>query len=136
MFAWSPIDYGVKRDDTDKTLILERTIVPLGAEVSASDLGLEEDSDEWQTLVRSGAVREYGFPEELQDPNTSAQKIVSARLVAISEGIDTGNLDSTLVADLMEPARTWTEGQMEVSPEGEVTPAQETPPPATSGLPS
>jgi hypothetical protein len=131
-YAWSPIDHGVKRDETDKTLILGRDIIPLGDEVSASTLDIDEDSDEWMELVRSGAVREYEFPEELQDPNTSAQKIVSARLVALEEGVDTGNLDSALVADLMKPEHVWTEGEHEVSPEGTVSPASEPPPKATA----
>src|SRR5215471_12932227 len=130
MYAWSPIDYGVETDDSGN--ITGRKIIPLGASVSAGDLGLEEDSDEWKGLVQWGSVRDYELPEELIDPNTSPQKLVAARLVALEEGVDAGNLDSTLVADLMKPERSWTEGEHEVSSEGVVSQAADTPPKATS----
>jgi len=131
-YAWSPIDYGVETDENDKTLILGRKVIPLGGEVSPGDIGLEEDSEDWKYLVKWGAVREYELPEELIDPETSPQKLVAARLVALEEGVDAGNLDSALVADLMRPERSWTEGENEVSPEGEVTKATDTPPKASS----
>lgn len=135
-YVWSPIDYGAVHDDENKALILTRKVIPVGQEVSPSDLGLDEDSDGWKELVNAGSVRDYQFPEELRDPATSPQKIVSARIAAMAEGVDTGNLDATVVANLMTRPTNATEGEQEVNPEtGAVTTVSDSPPAAGSDNP-
>jgi len=132
-YAWSPIDYGAEVDKESKSII-SRKVVAVGEEVTPDKLGMEEDSPEWKALVDGGSVRDYEFPEELQDTNTSAQKIVSARLRAMEDGVDTGQLDSSLVANLMKRPKSSLEGSKEIDPEtGEVRTADNPPPPASTG---
>lgn len=135
-YAWSPIDYGAEKDENDPKLILGRKRIELGEEVSPSTLGMEEDSDGWKTLVEGGVVRDFEFPEELRDPNASPQKLVSAKLRAMEQGVDTGNIDSKVVASLMQRPTSTTEGSHEITPEGEVKSAESPPPTPTTSSPT
>jgi hypothetical protein len=58
-YAWAPILFDAERDD--KGNILKQKSMKFGEEVSAGNLGLEEE--QFQELVDSGAVRDYAPPE-------------------------------------------------------------------------
>lgn len=60
-YAWTVIQNGVERDTTDPTVILKRTTIPYGEEVSADSLDI--DDAEFQALIDSGAVRQYAPPD-------------------------------------------------------------------------
>lgn len=132
-YAWSLIDFGAEHDENDRKLILTRNVIKVGQKVTPSDLGFENYKDpRWRELVDAGSIRDYQLPEDLRDPNTSPQKIVSARLAAMAEGVDTGNLDSTIIANLMTRPTNATEGVQEITPEGELTKPESEPPPAAT----
>ena len=83
-YAWSRIVYGAEKDD-DGNVIGSKSVAP-GDSVSQSDLDVSDE--EWQSLVDQEVVREYPFPESLQDPYLSPRQIMQEKLIAASEGFD------------------------------------------------
>lgn len=81
-YAWSKIVYGVELND-DKSKKGDLFASP-GDEVSASKLNLSEE--DYQELKDIGAVRDYPFPEILQDPLQSPTQLI-AKGLANSETI-------------------------------------------------
>lgn len=75
-YAWSRILYGAElnEDGTKKgDLVLEP-----GEEASAS--GMKLTDEQFQELVDSEAVRDYQFPDSLQDPLASPNQLIAQGL--------------------------------------------------------
>lgn len=61
MYAWSPIQHGAERDETDPTVITSYKVVPMGATVTKDNLGVS-DAD-FEAMVEANAIRNYPPPE-------------------------------------------------------------------------
>jgi len=77
-YAWSDISYGVERDEVDPTVIVKRLQKNRGEKVSQSDLKVSDS--EWDSLLESGAVRDYPLPDELNDPLRSPNQLIAEGL--------------------------------------------------------
>ena len=104
MYAWSNFQAGW---DDEKRVFTKR--IKPGEEVSASDLGIEDD--EFDELVKMGAVREQPYPEAVADGSypDSPQKYFIEQLQKAAEG--------TLTAD--EVKELQSSGVMAQSSESE-----------------
>lgn len=129
-YAWSRILYDIERND-DNTKKSDVYASP-GDEVSASSLKLSDE--QFQELIDGGAVRNYPFPPELQDPLTSpntliAQGLAQSETVAATFGVSPELVDAYMRQ--RKAQQTPTEG--EVTPEGTVTTTTTSPKNTVSG---
>jgi hypothetical protein len=97
MYAWSRILYGVElSDDANKSKLRDLAVEP-GEEVTAEKLNVTDE--QFQELVDGGAVRNYPFPKDLQDPLTSpntliAQGLADSETVAATVGVSPELVDA------------------------------------------
>jgi hypothetical protein len=97
-YAWSDLYNGGSVEKVTlpnggvREVVVERNIVPRGAQVSKGKLKLS-DAD-WDALVAGGSVRTYPLPEEA-DENTSPNQAVLRRL---SKG--SGEIDQDMLLEL------------------------------------
>lgn len=129
-YAWAPIIYGAEVDKDSKS-ITKTLRVEINEVVTPDKIGLDADSNDWKELIAGGAIRVVKFPDELQDPNTSPQKIAAAKIAAAQEGVDSGVITPEMIQLVTTPTSV-TEGNKEVTDTGDIIPPENTPPPTPS----
>lgn len=110
MYAWSNFPRGV--DANGKT----QKDIPVGSEISAADLGIDED--DWKVLVANGSVREQPYPKIITDekysdsPNRYYKDLLARAAEAEStvEGLNSDEMKELRDAGLTGDEETSTSG--------------------------
>lgn len=124
-YAWSRILYDIERND-DNSKKSDVYANP-GDEVSASSLGISDE--QFQELIDGGAVRNYPFPPELQDPLTSPNTLIAQGLADSETVASTYGVSPELVDAYVRQRRTQqTPTEAEVTPDGTTVAASSTSP--------
>jgi hypothetical protein len=124
-YAWSRILYGVEKND-DGSKKNDLAANP-GDEVSASSLDISDE--QFKELVASGAVRDYPFPPELQDPLTSPNTLIAQGLADSETVASTYGVSPELVDAYTRQRRAQqTPTQGEVAPDGTTVASSSTSP--------
>jgi hypothetical protein len=104
MYAWTEIRYGGEAEKipvaggrSERFVVKSRNVIPLGDEVSQSDI--DADDDYWQHLQDEGIVRPYPLPEGTDEYTSPTQ----AFLGGVSTGTGEVDIDKLMELGLTNP---------------------------------
>lgn len=102
--AWSNIRYDVERDADDKKVITKVLTIPVGEEVTAEKLNLNEK--QFNELIKEGAVRDRPFPKNLMSTTRSPVQLLQDEHAKAGAALDAGLVEELMPLQVPVPTET------------------------------